>query len=79
VPTEEFETAADEFVSKLTSLSGAVLRLTKRAVRLGSAKPFAEGLAAVEELYLGPMMATEDANEGLTAFMEKRAPVWKDK
>jgi enoyl-CoA hydratase/carnithine racemase len=34
---------------------------------------------AVEELYLGPLMDTEDAHEGLAAFMEKRAPVWKDK
>jgi cyclohexa-1,5-dienecarbonyl-CoA hydratase len=77
VPPEELRAAADEFVDKLTKLSGAVLRLTKRAVRLGSVGPFAEGLAAVEELYLGPLMATEDAHEGLAAFMEKRAPVWK--
>ena len=79
VPPDELPAAADEFVGKLTSLSGAVLRLTKRAVRLGSKQPFAKGLEAVEELYLGPMMATEDANEGLAAFMEKRSPIWKDK
>ena len=79
VPLEDLQTAAVEFVEKLTSLSGAVLRLTKRAVRLGSTQSFAEGLAAVEELYLGPMMATEDAHEGLAAFMEKRPPVWKNK
>jgi len=79
VPPEELRAAADEFVGKLTKLSGAVLRLTKRAVREGSVGPFAEGLTAVEELYLGQLMATEDANEGLAAFMEKRAPVWKDR
>jgi len=79
VPPEELRAAADEFVSRLTKLSGAVLRLTKRAVRKGSVGPFAEGLAAVEELYLGPLMATEDAHEGLAAFMEKRSPVWKDR
>ena len=79
VPPEELRAAADEFVGKLTRLSGAVLRLTKRAVRIGSVGPFADGLAAVEELYLGLLMATEDAHEGLAAFMEKRAPVWKDK
>jgi cyclohexa-1,5-dienecarbonyl-CoA hydratase len=78
VPPEELRTAADEFVGKLTKLSGAVLRLTKRAVRVGSVGSFADGLAAVEELYLGPLMATEDTHEGLAAFMEKRAPVWKD-
>jgi cyclohexa-1,5-dienecarbonyl-CoA hydratase len=77
VPPEELRAAADEFVGKLAGLSGAVLRLTKRAVRVGSVGPFDEGLAAVEELYLGPLMETEDAHEGLAAFMEKRAPVWK--
>jgi cyclohexa-1,5-dienecarbonyl-CoA hydratase len=78
VPPEELRAAADEFVGKLAKLSGAVLRLTKRAVRLGSAGDFAKRLASVEGLYLGPLMATEDAHEGLTAFMEKRSPVWKD-
>jgi cyclohexa-1,5-dienecarbonyl-CoA hydratase len=79
VPPEEMRAAADEFVGKLAKLSGAVLRLTKRAVRLGSVGSFTDGLAAVEELYLGPLMSTEDANEGLAAFMEKRPPVWKDR
>jgi len=88
VPPEELRAAADEFVGKLAKLSGAVLRLTKRAVRMGEQgsrgageqrSRFAVGLAAVEELYLGLLMATEDANEGLAAFMEKRAPVWKDR
>jgi cyclohexa-1,5-dienecarbonyl-CoA hydratase len=79
VPPEELEAAAAEFISKLAKLSGAILRLTKRAVRIGSVGRFAEGLEAIEELYLGPLMDTEDAHEGLAAFMEKRAPVWKDK
>jgi len=79
VPPEELRAAADEFVGKLTKLSGAVLRLTKRAVRLGGVGSFSDGLAAVEELYLGPLMATEDAHEGLAAFIEKRSPVWKDR
>jgi cyclohexa-1,5-dienecarbonyl-CoA hydratase len=77
VPPEELRASADEFVGKLANLSAAVLRLTRRAVRLGSSAPFGEGLTAVEELYLGPLMATEDAHEGLDAFLEKRAPVWK--
>jgi cyclohexa-1,5-dienecarbonyl-CoA hydratase len=79
VPVEDLQAEAEEFVGKLAKLSGTVLRLTKRAVRVGSAGGFADGLAAVEELYLGPLMETEDAHEGLAAFMEKRSPVWKDR
>jgi cyclohexa-1,5-dienecarbonyl-CoA hydratase len=79
VPPEELQAKAEEFVGKLTKLSAAVLRLTKRSVRIGSAGSFADGLDAVEELYLGPLMTTEDAHEGLAAFMEKREPVWKDR
>jgi cyclohexa-1,5-dienecarbonyl-CoA hydratase len=79
VPPDELGTATDELVGKLSKLSAAVLRLTKKAVRVGSVGRFEEGLAAVEELYLGPLMDTEDAHEGLAAFMEKRAPVWKDR
>jgi cyclohexa-1,5-dienecarbonyl-CoA hydratase len=79
IPPDELRAAANELVGKLTGLSAAVLRLTKRAVQVGSVGSFGDGLAAVEELYLGPLMDTEDANEGLAAFMEKRAPVWKDK
>ena len=78
VPTQELDAATDELVAKLAGLSGAVLRLTKRAVRAGTVGGFAEGLAAVEELYLGPLMATKDSHEGLAAFMAKRPPAWKD-
>jgi cyclohexa-1,5-dienecarbonyl-CoA hydratase len=79
VPPDELGAATNDLVGKLTKLSAAVLRLTKRAVQVGSVGRFEEGLVAVEELYLGPLMNTEDAHEGLAAFMEKRAPVWKDK
>jgi cyclohexa-1,5-dienecarbonyl-CoA hydratase len=79
VPVEELGAAADALVGKLVKLSAPVLRLTKHAVRAGSAGSFADGLAAVEQVYLGSLMATEDAQEGLAAFMEKRPPVWKNK
>jgi enoyl-CoA hydratase/carnithine racemase len=36
-------------------------------------------LAEVERLYLDRLMATRDANEGLTAFLARRKPVWEHK
>ena len=78
-PTQGFHEKAEEFISKLTSLSGLVLRLTKRAVDQGLYTNVSEGIRAAEQLYLGQLMRTEDAREGLSAFLEKRKPVWKNK
>jgi cyclohexa-1,5-dienecarbonyl-CoA hydratase len=36
-------------------------------------------LAEVERLYLDRLMQTRDANEGLTAFLAKRKPVWENR
>jgi len=79
VSVESFEDEVSGFVGRLTSLSGVVLRLTKRAALQGLALGFEEALGLSEDLYLNQLMKTEDATEGLQAFMEKRKPVWKDK
>ena len=78
-PTEEFRQKADEFIGKLTSLSAPVLKLTKRAVDRALNADVMEGLAAAEKLYLGELMQTEDAREGLNAYLEKRKPIWKNR
>lgn len=57
--------------------SPAVLRLACRAVRLDLVERVRTKLAALETLYLSDLMATRDALEGLTAFQEKRPPVWE--
>jgi len=79
VPPESFEEEVSSFVARLTSLSAAVLRLTKRATLQGLTLPFEEALRLSEDVYLNQLMKTEDATEGLTAFMEKRKPTWRDK
>lgn len=77
--TEEFRQRADEFIGKLTSLSAPVLKLTKRAVDRALHADVGDGLGSAEELYLGELMQTEDAHEGLNAYLEKRKPVWKNR
>ncbi len=79
VPVEGFEEEVSRFLGKLTTLSAVVLRLTKRATLQGLTLGFEEALALSEQLYLERLMKTEDAAEGLQAFMEKRKPVWRGK
>ncbi len=75
-PVEGFSGAVDGFVSKLTSQSKVLLEMTKQAVDSGLQESARDAIAAAEKLYMGDMMKTEDAAEGLRAFLEKRAAVW---
>lgn len=78
VPSEALSAAAGELIDKLTSLSGSILRYTRRAAWLGAVGPFDEALSQVENLYLANLMQAHDAHEGLEAFLEKRPPQWQD-
>jgi cyclohexa-1,5-dienecarbonyl-CoA hydratase len=76
-PFADFDARADEWMQKLYKQSASSLRFAKRAFRLAQSADFDQRLAAIERLYLEELMKTQDANEGLSAFIEKRKPVWK--
>lgn len=78
-PVNDFNQGVEKFLRKFTSLSPVVLALTKKAALAGERKSFAEGLQAIDHIYLQELMQTKDALEGLQAFMEKRPPVWRGK
>ncbi len=78
LPADGFEAEVAAYAGKLAGLSAPVVRLAKRAVMDGLERPAAEALARAETLYLDELMRLGDAAEGLAAFLEKRAPVWKD-
>ncbi len=73
---ETFEAEAEAYVADLAGLSRPVLRLTKRAITGPIDAPLDEALRTIEHLYLDELMGLADAREGLTAFLEKRPPVW---
>jgi enoyl-CoA hydratase/carnithine racemase len=67
-----------EFIKPFLEMSSKVLRLTKKAINAGLRDDLEPALKAIEDIYLDELMKSHDAHEGLTAFLEKRRPVWKD-
>ena len=69
----------DAVVAQLTALSPVALAATKKAMYVWDAMHFDKGLARAEKLYIDELMQTEDAREGIQAFLEKREPKWVGK
>jgi cyclohexa-1,5-dienecarbonyl-CoA hydratase len=79
LPEPELGARVDDAAARLAKLSPAALRLTKKALYAWDAMHFDKGLARAEQIYLEELMKTEDAPEGIRAFMEKRQPAWRGK
>jgi cyclohexa-1,5-dienecarbonyl-CoA hydratase len=77
VPADQLESTVGETVRKLSSLSSAALAITKKAIYAWDSVHFDKGLTRAEKIYLDELMHTEDAHEGIRAFIEKRQPKWK--
>ena len=79
VNSAQLEQKLQEILNRLRELSAAALTLTRRALDVGRGYDLTELLARVETLYLNELMKTEDAAEGVRAFMEKRKPAWRNR
>ncbi len=76
VPAEAFDAAVAEWAAKLASKSPAIMRLGKEAMRRQLDMPLDDALDYLRA-QLSLALSTEDIVEGVTAFFEKREPVWK--
>ena len=72
------EKRVDEIASTMASKSAVALRLAKAAVKASVRLPLDQGLRYEQTLFT-LVLATEDKEEGVRAFLEKRAPQWKDR
>ncbi len=78
-PAQELARAVDHwFDEHLASRSAAALRCAALASRVAVRQHVDRVLPDLERLYLDTLMQTKDAVEGITAFLEKRQPVWSD-
>jgi enoyl-CoA hydratase len=73
VPVGSAHAAAVEIAKKIAAVGPTACRFAMEAIRRGVEMPLAEGLSFEATLF-GLCAATEDMREGMTAFLEKRAP-----
>ena len=78
VPAEDLDKTVDEFTRKLVSKSPVILGIIKMAVNRGIDMALDDALFYEAECF-SSALASEDAREGLSAFLEKRPPDFKGK
>ena len=75
-PATELDQAIADFCAPMLDKSGFTMRITKLAANRGLDGD-TETLIALESMTCNVAHQSEDAKEGVQAFLEKRDPVWK--
>jgi cyclohexa-1,5-dienecarbonyl-CoA hydratase len=70
------EKGLEELLDDLRGNSGAVMRIAVKGLRELSLKGFSDNLRQSETIYRNELLPTQDAAEGIQAFLEKRQPRW---
>ncbi|HEU4794852.1 MAG TPA: enoyl-CoA hydratase-related protein [Pyrinomonadaceae bacterium] len=78
VPQDQLEAKTMEIANRIASKSPIALQLAKEAVKLASRSNLDEGLRREVDLF-ALCFSTEDKDEGVSAFLEKRKPEFKGK
>jgi cyclohexa-1,5-dienecarbonyl-CoA hydratase len=76
VPKNQLRDAAQRRARELAALSGVALRALTAATRRQRAPAILQRLDAAIAIYRTTIAPSQDAEEGISAFLEKRPPVW---
>ena len=77
--TIELENGVNKFIEhQILPKSASSLRFAVKASRVKFNKVLSEYLPVLEKMYVGELMETRDANEGINSFLEKRKPIWNN-
>ena len=75
----ELDHVIGNYIEKhLLPRSASSLRFANRAVRMSAGSLYRQHICELERLYLNELMNSHDANEGITAFLNKRPAKWKN-
>jgi enoyl-CoA hydratase len=78
VPTGKLMDEAVTTAKEVASKSPTALKFIKKAVNTALETTLSQGITCEEALFM-LLFNSEDAKEGISAFLEKRKPVWKGK
>ncbi|MEP4038299.1 enoyl-CoA hydratase [Pseudophaeobacter sp.] len=78
VPADQLQTATQEMAAKIASKSSMTLATGKQAFYAQRGMPLADAYTYASGVMVDNMLA-HDAEEGIGAFIDKRAPLWQDK
>lgn len=78
VPDESLEAETESFAFNLAERNPFAIELAKRGIYASEDLPYHEALDYASELF-SLLVQTEDAKEGIRAFLEKRKPTWRGK
>jgi enoyl-CoA hydratase len=76
IPVAELETKTLELAARIAEKSPVALRLAKEAIKIASRSNLDEGLRREVDLF-ALCFSSEDKDEGVKAFLEKRKPEFK--
>ena len=76
VPADQLETKTMEIANRIAEKSPIALRLAKESVKIASRSNLDEGLRREVDLF-ALCFSSEDKDEGVKAFLEKRRPEFK--
>jgi enoyl-CoA hydratase len=74
-PAEELDQLVKDFIAPIIDKSPFAMRLTKMTIDRGLDADI-QSLMVMEHLAVGNALQSEDAREGVNAFLEKREPKW---